>query len=669
MKEIQSKLIYIDSLSRIFGYTYKFIVEIPPIFTRQENKNNLITLSLVDAQIRQTWYNVRESNKNFWLVNYDTTLGNYTTTTMESQKTVASGIKIPLALWQTVPDTRDGLAWSPDTPNHWLITITEGNYDIYGLAQAIQNALNDGENGASTPVGTNSFPNSENTTVTMNADDGVKYTWAGEKWFPEVGGVGQGLYWTVEWIKETGKMEFKYSGGQATTNLAFDFRNTGNFMFCDGYDSQDASGIDFDTLNSTYELMGFDRHGFQSNLDILSAGQGIPTAEWCGGTDAMLVGDPVTGVTNAINDPPTLPYPMMSNHPCTIGAPKSIYINTDLPISNIASFRKVATQGGIATASHSEFSNSTIFAKIANNQQYFSTIFFQSQGEHDYSLMTDDLEYINRAQFWLSDEWGFLLKTPHDWGLTLRWTESIDDGKARNTSLEDTNNLLQMLLLQKETEGTPLEMSEPVKPNDAHLAPKQVAEKEAKKKVEQERQLQGGNVNAVENIRKDVLEKEINDEYAKGTVFGDEGGAAPQQQNGDWVREYKKGYKGDGGDLFPEEWRHLRHISAKGVTRVPYSFAGPGTRYKERIKRGDVGINPLDRASKEHDRVYADPLATIEEIKRADLALEKTAEAIAQKYPELWNDAKLVVNLFKAKRRAVKWGLAKWNLFAAGGKH
>ena len=104
------------------------------------------------------------------------------------------------------------------------------------------------------------------------------------------------------------------------------------------------------------------------------------------------------------------------------------------------------------------------------------------------------------------------------------------------------------------------------------------------------------------------------------------------------------------------------------LTSLPYSYAGPGTEYKKRRARGDVGINPIDYAAREHDRVYADPLATMDEIEKADLILEKTANAVAQKYPELWTDAKIVANMFKAKRGLVDWGLAKVNMFASGGK-
>ena len=35
-----------------------------------------------------------------------------------------------------------------------------------------------------------------------------------------------------------------------------------------------------------------------------------------------------------------------------------------------------------------------------------------------------------------------------------------------------------------------------------------------------------------------------------------------------------------------------------------YNFCGPFTRIKERVARGDKGINPLDEAWKEHDLRY-----------------------------------------------------------------
>lgn len=35
-----------------------------------------------------------------------------------------------------------------------------------------------------------------------------------------------------------------------------------------------------------------------------------------------------------------------------------------------------------------------------------------------------------------------------------------------------------------------------------------------------------------------------------------------------------------------------------------YNFMGPGTKLAERLARGDIGINPLDEACREHDIAY-----------------------------------------------------------------
>ena len=75
--------------------------------------------------------------------------------------------------------------------------------------------------------------------------------------------------------------------------------------------------------------------------------------------------------------------------------------------------------------------------------------------EEDYVIKTEDLQYINTVRFWLSDEWGHFLKTQHDWSMTLKWTESVDDNKERNEALVKMNEMLQMILLQKEAENIP----------------------------------------------------------------------------------------------------------------------------------------------------------------------------------------------------------------------
>ena len=48
-------------------------------------------------------------------------------------------------------------------------------------------------------------------------------------------------------------------------------------------------------------------------------------------------------------------------------------------------------------------------------------------------------------------------------------------------------------------------------------------------------------------------------------------------------------------DLLPFEM-HVPH----------YKFCGPGTKLAERVERGEVGINPLDEACRQHDLAYTD---------------------------------------------------------------
>ena len=56
-----------------------------------------------------------------------------------------------------------------------------------------------------------------------------------------------------------------------------------------------------------------------------------------------------------------------------------------------------------------------------------------------------------------------------------------------------------------------------------------------------------------------------------------------------------------------------------------YQFCGPGTRLDERLARGDRGINPLDRACREHDIAYAHHPEDLGERHAADRVLRKAA--------------------------------------------
>lgn len=55
-----------------------------------------------------------------------------------------------------------------------------------------------------------------------------------------------------------------------------------------------------------------------------------------------------------------------------------------------------------------------------------------------------------------------------------------------------------------------------------------------------------------------------------------------------------------------------------------YQYCGPGTRLKARLKRGDPGINPLDRACRAHDIAYAES-DLLEDRHRADTLLAEEA--------------------------------------------
>lgn len=55
-----------------------------------------------------------------------------------------------------------------------------------------------------------------------------------------------------------------------------------------------------------------------------------------------------------------------------------------------------------------------------------------------------------------------------------------------------------------------------------------------------------------------------------------------------------------------------------------YRFCGPGTRLHKRLSRGDIGINPLDEACKQHDIAY-DRYSDISARHQADRSLAETA--------------------------------------------
>lgn len=84
-----------------------------------------------------------------------------------------------------------------------------------------------------------------------------------------------------------------------------------------------------------------------------------------------------------------------------------------------------------------------------------------------------------------------------------------------------------------------------------------------------------------------------------------------------------------------------------------YNFLGPGTKLQKRLKEGNIGVNPLDEAAKQHDIAYASS-TNIEDRLKADKILEnrawdrvksEDAKLFAEKIP-----AYVTTNLMKAKR-------------------
>ena len=74
-----------------------------------------------------------------------------------------------------------------------------------------------------------------------------------------------------------------------------------------------------------------------------------------------------------------------------------------------------------------------------------------------------------------------------------------------------------------------------------------------------------------------------------------------------------------------------------------YQYCGPGTKLTKRLARGDPGINPLDKACKEHDIVYSQKKENIKARNTADNVLAEKA----------WNrvESKLGMGITKNKKR------------------
>lgn len=87
-----------------------------------------------------------------------------------------------------------------------------------------------------------------------------------------------------------------------------------------------------------------------------------------------------------------------------------------------------------------------------------------------------------------------------------------------------------------------------------------------------------------------------------------------------------------------------------------YQYCGPGTKLDKRLARGDLGINALDRACKEHDIAYSEFQDKSDRHKADKILIDKSWQRVKSKDTGLREraDALLVTNLMKAK---VKLGM------------
>ena len=77
------------------------------------------------------------------------------------------------------------------------------------------------------------------------------------------------------------------------------------------------------------------------------------------------------------------------------------------------------------------------------------------------------------------------------------------------------------------------------------------------------------------------------------------------------VRSRPAIYRGRQRELAQMSFIHGSGIVNSLIDKLPielhlpgYQYCGPGTRLDQRLARGDPGLNPLDAACKQHDKVH-----------------------------------------------------------------
>lgn len=99
----------------------------------------------------------------------------------------------------------------------------------------------------------------------------------------------------------------------------------------------------------------------------------------------------------------------------------------------------------------------------------------------------------------------------------------------------------------------------------------------------------------------------------------------------------------------------------KGVDLLPfelhipggYEYCGPGTKLEKRLKRGDPGINPLDKACKEHDIAYSQTSDTSKRAVADKILSERAWQRVLAKDASVGEKAAAwaVTNIMKAKAK------------------
>jgi len=149
----------------------------------------------------------------------------------------------------------------------------------------------------------------------------------------------------------------------------------------------------------------------------------------------------------------------------------------------------------------------------------------------------------------------------------------------------------------------------------------------------------------------------------KGCKNGGKCKADPKKVNA-WVKVYNQGadahkipFRGLGEAKPTPKGAKRKELHARTLTGKMFNYAGPGTAYHLRMKRGDKGITYSDHCAKLHDTWYSRKDATREQIKRADDDFRRCVKAAPNKrFGDSLNKF-IMTNVFKGKRMLEKGGL------------